>query len=114
MENWFFAGIVWVCAAGFFAIAAWSYFRKTPMHFWSGSTVSPEEISDTKRYNRANGHMWTVFASVMAILGVVGVFSPEVAGILLAVLCVGGIPVLVVIYNRIYKRYSANKKEPLL
>lgn len=48
-----FAIIVWICALAFIAIGIYVLKRKTPMHFWSGTTVKVEEISDIKAYNKA-------------------------------------------------------------
>ena len=38
-----FAGLV------FIAVGIWAFCRKIPMHFWSGTTVSPETITDVKK-----------------------------------------------------------------
>ena len=57
---------IWLCAAIFVVIGVWALCRKTPMHFWSGSTVSIAEIRDIRRYNRANGRMWILFGVGMA------------------------------------------------
>ena len=41
--------------------------RKEPMWFWSGTSVSADEISDIKAYNKANGIMWIVFSTIFWI-----------------------------------------------
>ncbi len=38
-----FAGLV------FIAVGIWAFCRKTPMHFWSGTTVSSGTITDVKK-----------------------------------------------------------------
>ena len=77
------------------------------MHFWSGSTVKPEEISDIPSYNRANGLMWAIYAACMVITGILSLFSIKVGVILLVILCFPGIVVLIIVYNRIYNKYKS-------
>ena len=48
-----FIGCFGVCGVAFAAIGIWALCRKTPMHFWAGSTVSSESITDVKKYNLA-------------------------------------------------------------
>jgi hypothetical protein len=104
-ENLMFAAICWLCSLVFFAIAFWAFKRKDPMHFWSGTTVRPEEITDIPAYNRANGLMWAVYAASMALTGIISLFSVKIGTILLMLISVPGIVVLILVYNRIYKKY---------
>ncbi len=85
-------------------IFAWT--RKKPMWFWSGSTVSERDISDIPAYNRANGIMWLVYSLVFWISAFIGFFNAELAGPLLAVGVLGGIPFLIIAYKRIYNKYK--------
>ncbi|MEM5768635.1 MAG: hypothetical protein AAGU32_10175 [Bacillota bacterium] len=105
--NIIFAAICWLCSLIFGVIALWAFKRKDPMHFWSGSTVRPEEIADIPSYNRANGLMWAVYAACMVVTGILSLFSTIIGAVLLAILCVPGIVVLVVTYNRIYHKYRS-------
>ena len=75
------------------------------MWFWSGSTVREYEITDIPAYNRANGKMWIAYSLVFWISLILGIFNVSVAGIVLGVGCLGGIPVLIVVYGKIYARY---------
>lgn len=75
------------------------------MHFWSGTTVSREEITDVPAYNRANAVMWGIYALSIVTAGIVSLFSMMAGIILLLVVFVGGLPVLVFAYKRIYKKY---------
>ena len=78
------------------------------MWFWSGKTVKETEISDITAYNHANGIMWIVY--FYYLLGgdyLSGIWNSTAALDLIIVGCVIGIPVLVVVYNRIYARYKA-------
>ncbi|MDO5132830.1 MAG: hypothetical protein Q4D81_07595 [Eubacteriales bacterium] len=84
-------------------IYAWN--RKKPMWFWSGSTVDEAEISDIPAYNRANGIMWICYSAVFWISAFLGIFRIDTAGLVLAVGCLAGIPVLIIAYGRIYKKY---------
>jgi hypothetical protein len=105
--NIIFAAVCWLCSLIFGVIALWAFKRKDPMHFWSGSTVRPEEIADIPAYNRANGLMWAVYAVCMVVTGVLSLFSMIIGAVLLAILCVPGIVVLVLAYNRIYHKYRS-------
>jgi hypothetical protein len=105
-ENIIFAAICGGCALIFILIALWAFKRRTPMHFWSGSTVKPEEISDIPAYNKANGKMWLAYAIGMVVSGVVSLFSVGVGAILLTIICVPGVGVLIVAYKRIYEKYK--------
>ncbi|MCR5357045.1 MAG: hypothetical protein K6E63_06545 [Lachnospiraceae bacterium] len=81
--------------------------RKKPMWFWSGSTVSEEEIRDIPSYNRANGIMWIVFSLIFWISTIAGIFNMSFAGVIMIVGSIIGTPFLVIAYNRIYKKYKA-------
>ncbi|MBP1757045.1 MAG: hypothetical protein H6Q59_3443 [Firmicutes bacterium] len=105
-SNIFFAIICWLCSFVFGAIAIWAFKSKEPMHFWSGSTVSPEEITDIPSYNRANGWMWTIYTIGMIMSGILSLFNIIIGAILLVVICIPGTIVLIIAYNRIYKKYK--------
>jgi len=111
-ENISFAAIIWLCALGFGVIALWALLRKTPMTFWSGSTISPEEITDIPAYNRANAIMWGVYALCMFASGVISLFSLNAGVVLLIIVCVPGIIPLVFTYKRIYKKYQNTEVNP--
>ena len=87
-----------------YGIYAWR--RKKPMWFWSGSTVRESEISDIPAYNKANGIMWIVYSLVFWAGSVLGLFEIGIAGIVVAVGCLAGIPVLVLVYRKIYAKYK--------
>jgi hypothetical protein len=91
----------------FGAISLWAFKRKDPMHFWSGSTVKPEEITDIPAYNRANGLMWAVFAVCIVTAGVFSLFNIKIGAILLAIICLPGIFILIAVYKRIYNKYKS-------
>lgn len=105
--NIIFAAICCLCSLIFGVIALWAFKRKDPMHFWSGTTVRPEEITDIPSYNRANGLMWTIYTICMVITGIFSLFSILTGAVLLIILCIPGTVVLIVAYNRIYNKYKS-------
>ena len=89
----------------FTGIGIYAWRRKKPMWFWSGSTVKESEISDVAAYNRANGIMWLAYSSVFWLCAGLGALNLDIAGLVLAVGCLGGIPVLIITYRKIYDKY---------
>lgn len=100
------AAIYWLCALLFGGIAFWAFKRKEPIHLWSGSQAGPEEITDVRAYNRANGIMWAIYAACIFIVGIVSLFNSLLSAILLIIVFIPGIIVLVIVYNRIYNKYK--------
>ncbi len=90
----------------FTGIGMYARRRKKPMWFWSGSTVHEYEIRDIPAYNRANGIMWLCYSSVFWISTVLGFFKVAAAGIFLSIGCLGGLPFLIIAYQKIYKKYK--------
>ena len=93
-------GVLFTCLG----IYAWR--RKKPMWFESGKTVREDEIVDIPAYNKANGLMWTAFSAVFWAGAVLGLFQLDIAGIVVAVGTVVGIPVLFLTYKRVYSKYK--------
>ena len=85
-------------------IYAWK--RKKPMWFWSGSTVKESEISDLSAYNRANAIMWLAFSAILWCSTILGSLNMKAGGIILIAGCGLGVPVLPVVYGRIYSKYK--------
>ena len=85
-------------------IFAWT--RKKPMWFWSGSEVKESEITDTAAYNRANACMWLAFSGVLWISTVLGALNMKAGGILLIAGCAAAVPVLPLVYGKIYRKYK--------
>ena len=103
--------VIWLvitipCSLLFTGIGIYAWWRTKPMWFWSGSSVREEEISNVKAYNRENGIMWICYSAVFWISTIMGIRSVSIAGIVLAVGCLGGLPLLVIAYNRIYRKYK--------
>lgn len=104
--NIIFAATCWLCALIFAAIALWAFKRKDPMHFWSGTRIRSEEILDIPSYNRANALMWSTYAVSMTVTGILALFNINIAAILLVIICLPGLFVLILVYNRIYNKYK--------
>ena len=105
---------IWLCiliplAALFSGLGIYAWNCKKPMWFWSGSTVRERDISDVRAYNRANGIMWLCYSSVFWIAAVLGIFRTEIAGPALAIGCIGGIPLLILAYKKIFDKYRVRK-----
>ena len=103
--------VIWLvitipCSLLFTGIGIYAWRRTKPIWFWSGSSVREEEITNVKAYNRENGIMWICYSAVFWISTIMGIRSVSIAGIVLAVGCLGGLPLLVIAYNRIYRIYK--------
>ena len=103
--------IIWLmitipCSLLFTGMGIYAWRRKKPMWFWSGSSVREDEISDIPAYNRANGIMWIVYSLVFWVSTFMGLKDISAAGIVLAVGCLCGIPLLTIAYSRIYRKYK--------
>lgn len=75
-------------------------FSKVPVNFWAGEKISPEEVSDIKKYNRANGIMWIVYGILYLIPAATAFVSVLVSGLIIGVLTFIGCPVLIFIYTK--------------
>lgn len=95
-----------LCSLIFGLIALWAFKRKDPMHFWSGTTVRPEEIRDIPSYNRANGLMWTIYTLSMFITAILSLFNIKISAALLVIITLPGVGILILVYNRIYNKYK--------
>ncbi len=93
------------CAVLFTGIGIYAWRRKEPMWFWSGTTVSKEEIKDIPAYNRANGIMWIVFSLVLWISAAAAGYGMKEAGYILLVGCGLAVPLLPLAYHHIYEKY---------
>ena len=90
----------------FTGLGIYAWRREKPMWFWSGTEVKESEISDIPAYNRANGIMWLAFSLVFWVSTVLGCLSMKSGGILMLILCGVGVPLLPIVYGRIYKKYK--------
>ncbi len=107
MDNIIWFIIMIPCSALFTIIGIYAWNRKKPMWFWAGSTVDESEIADISAYNHANGRMWIVFSLPLWVSTFVGSWNGIIALILIAADCVIGLPLLVIVYKKIYAKYKA-------
>ena len=104
------ADIIWFVTVGgcgvlFYLMGVYAQRKKTPMHFWAGTTVQSEEITDVEAYNRANGRMWKMYSLVYLLSAVIWILSKTAALALMMAGGVGGILILVWVYLKIEKKY---------
>lgn len=103
--------VIWIivtlpCTLTFTGLGVYALKSRKPMWFWSGSTVKEYEIRDVKAYNRENGIMWLCYSLVFWVSMILGIWRVGAAGIVLGAGCLGGIPLLVINYQRIYRKYK--------
>lgn len=95
------------CAATFtiLGIAAWR--KKTPVHFWTGTNVTADEVTDVRAYNRANAKMWFAYSFPYWLAAAISFQNALLAGVILGVSATFGTLGIVVWYMlRIEKRYK--------
>ena len=98
-----------VCAAIFVARSVMAWRGGEPARLLSFMEVKPEEIIDVPACNRANGIMWLCYSAVFWVSALLGILNLSIAGPVLAAGCLGGIPVLVIAYSKICKKYKITK-----
>ena len=90
----------------FTCLGIYAWRRKEPMWFFSGISVSAEEITDVPAYNKANGKLWIAYSLIFWISAICGFFKAGVGGIILIVGGIIGSIALPLIYNKIYNKYK--------
>ena len=108
---WIFMLIMIPCAALMTGIGVYAWRREKPMWFWSGTEVKPEEITDVRAYNRANGIMWICYSLFFWAAALISNWSGMAAGVVVLVGGVFGSLGMMVAFQRIYQRYSADGKK---
>lgn len=101
--------IMWISVFGsgllFLAIGIYAWFRKEPMWFWAGSKVDASEITDVKRYNRANGLLWITYSLWYFAAGIAEIWSTDLSVLLLILSCTIGLALLIAAYLWIFNQY---------
>lgn len=92
-----------ICILPLIGVGLYAFNKKTPMHFWAGTTVKPEEISDIKKYNRANGTMWIVYGLSFLLLPTLSNIFGEMA---VTAMYMFGFVVFIFCYKCIYNKYK--------
>ena len=81
--------------------------RKTPIHFFAGTTVDAKKITDVKKYNQANAILWFAYSSIFLISFLVGYFGEiETANYIAFLGIMGGTLPLILIYGLIENKYK--------
>lgn len=101
-----FIGATVLCGIVFAAVGIWAFCRKTPMHFWAGSTIPEDAITDVKKYNRANGFMWIVYAFLSLMPGIIVFFNEKLGIILMTLLYTVGFGLVICVYLLIKRHFS--------
>lgn len=86
------------------------FLSKSPVNFWAGDEIKTEEISDIRKYNNINGIMWTAFTVPQLAAAIIMPFNSFAATILSTVDIVIGLPVLILVYKAVEKKYRKKVK----
>ena len=101
-----------VCSGVFFSVGAFVKKSNAPIHFWSGALTTKKQITDTRRYNRANAMIWFSFGIYMVLCGVLAILVGVGAAVIAAVvLCVLAFPALAIASKRIYLKLSSSPQD---
>ena len=99
------------CGLLFFGIGVWADKSNKPIHFWAGTKIDPEKVSDISGYNHACALMWKAYSipywgcGILSCMdGINRIFSIASA-VLLFLACIPGVFGLVWQYTKIEKRY---------
>lgn len=106
-ESILFTIIAWACGAIFIGLGIYSIRKKTPMHFWAGTTVKSNEITNIRAYNKANGIMWISYGSTFVLAGVFSLLNMAIGTMFFIIAGIAGTFVLILVYNHIYNKYKA-------
>lgn len=107
MSNLLFLIIMVPTSLLFTSIGIYAWRRKKPMWFWAGDTVSEDEITDVRAYNRANGIMWICFSLPLWLGIIVGVCHSIILGAnIILVDSTVGLVLMMMAYTFIRKKYK--------
>ena len=104
MSNLYFLIIMVPTSLLFTSIGIYAWRRKKPMWFWAGDTVSEDEITDVRAYNRANGIMWLCF-SLPLWIGTIVVVCHNI----ILVDATVGLVLMMITYTFIRKKYKKSE-----
>lgn len=102
--------VIWSGVSLFiFGVGVWIWRSERAAGFYSG--VEPPEVSDVKRYNRAVGTLWFVYAALMELLGLpLLTLEQNDAGFVWSMLGVVAITIgLMAAYHRILDKYGVRR-----
>ena len=94
-----------ICGGTFLCLGIWAKKSKKPVHFYTGTTVDPQKVSDISAYNLENAKMWMIYSVPFWVSGVVSLFHVGVAAIIMSAACIPGFLWLIFRYRQICKKY---------
>ena len=97
--------VSFICAILFFGIGLYAKKSIEPMGFWSNAQTDASKITDIQKYNHENGIMWQSYSLFYFCSALSAILSPMISAILLIISCTLGFGLLIVVYNKICKKY---------
>ncbi|MGL5330866.1 MAG: hypothetical protein ACRDD7_16480 [Peptostreptococcaceae bacterium] len=92
-----------ICGCG---MIIYCFKSKNPVHFWSGTIVRKDEISNIKAYNRANGIMWSAFTILTIVILIVDfIYKGREFGSFTPIIIIGVVGMMIC-YKFIYNKYK--------
>lgn len=103
--------INWVCAAVFSLIGFSCFKSKRPVGFYSGTTIRKEQVTDVRKYNFANGVLWSTYSVIFWLAGFCAFFDAGIGMIFTIVGCTVGIIFLILGYGWIKRRFFVEYRD---
>lgn len=106
----------WGSALLFDGIGLWAFRSKAPMNFWAGTRMDPTALTDVHAYNQAYGRLWLGYSLWLWAAGLAGLLgrwwhaAATICVVLIVLACLPGLPLLIVRYRKIEKRYRKKEK----
>ena len=94
------------CAFLFYGIGIYAAKIDHPMHFYTGTQIDSNTITDIQKYNHENAIMWKYYSLWYFGAGIAQIWSTFLCVILMISGCSVGIVFLVTTYHRILKKYA--------
>ncbi len=102
-----FIAICMGCALLFLLMGLFSRRKQEPVQFCSAWEVTEKTIRDVPAYNKAYGRIWLWYALAWFLAGLTPfITSAPISIILIGIVCFGGIPVIILCYRKMYKKYT--------
>lgn len=107
LEGLLFIAVCLLCAILFLVIGLLARRKKYPAQFWSGWKVNERNVKNVKAYNKAYSRMWLWYALAWFLAGCSPMLtSAPISLILICLVCFGGIGVILLVYKKIYNKYT--------
>ncbi|MEE0830236.1 MAG: hypothetical protein UIM26_02095 [Longicatena sp.] len=94
------------CGLVFYVLGIYASKLEKPMHFYTGTQIDANTITDIRQYNQENARMWKWYSLWYFVAGIVGIWSTFLCVAFMCLGCSVGIVLLVIKYHRILKKYS--------